>query len=321
VVFTLATAGQNIYLRPLNLAVLKIAPLLAQYLYTHKRLDLPGLGIFLLDPSAHIEPDNGKQNRSVNLDGVSFESKPSIKETPELIQFISSQTGKIKALAAADLESHLGLALQFLNIGKPFLFEGIGSLSKIRSGEFSFTSGQVIPFTVKEEAAKENISASYEESVHDYKSVLYPRKTKTKWKKPIAILLLISGLGLAIWGGYTVYKKTSSKNDSLIAEDNAKKEETVLIADSVGELKDSVAPVAQTAITPAGNFKFVLEKANAKRAFYRLNLLKNNLWNVQMETKDSVTYTLFMLLPATSADTTRIIDSLRILNGKPVHIE
>ena len=35
----------------------------------------------------------------------------------------NAQTGKIKALASADLESYLELAQQFLNIGKPYLLE------------------------------------------------------------------------------------------------------------------------------------------------------------------------------------------------------
>ena len=109
---------------------MKLAPLLAKYLYTHKRLDLPGIGTFLFDPSAIIESESSKYNKPRNMEGISFESNVLAKETAELIGFISTQAGKMKALAAADLDSHLELAQQFLNIGKPFLFEGIGSLVK-----------------------------------------------------------------------------------------------------------------------------------------------------------------------------------------------
>ena len=323
-VFTLATAGQNVYLSLLNLRALKIAPLLAQYLYSHKRLDLPGLGTFLLDPSSSVEPETGKQHKASNLEGVSFENKPLLKETAELVQYISSQTGKIKALAAADLESHLGLAQQFLNIGKPFLFEGIGSLVKIRSGEFSFSSGQAIYVSPAAQPAKDSSSsAASEESLHDYKSVFYPRKTKTEWKKPVAILLLIGGLGLAIWGGYTVYKRTVSKNsNSDIATEEPKKDETILVQDTTSN-QPSVANTMQTAAatTPAGNIKFVLEMASAKRAFARFAKLKNLQWPVQMETSDSLTYKLFLVIPGTASDTTRQVDSLRALNGKKVYVE
>lgn len=283
---------------------------------------MPGLGTFLMDSSATIELDS-KQNKPVNLEGISFESKSSIKDTPELIQFISSQTGKIKALAAADLESHLGLAQQFLNIGKPFLFDGIGSLVKIRSGEYDFTSGQAIyvPALNKESSVKDTSAyTTGEEDVHDYKSVLYPRKTKSQpWRKPVAIILLIGGLGLAIWGGYTVYKRSASKKDETAVADD-KKNETVLVEDPV--IKQESAPLtAHTASAPAGNYKFILETANAQRAFTRFSRLKTFQWDVQMETRDSLSYKLYMILPASPADTTRLIDSLSLLNGKPVYIE
>ncbi|MBC7875019.1 MAG: hypothetical protein H7Y01_13535 [Ferruginibacter sp.] len=299
---------------------MKIAPLLAKFLYIHKRMDLPGLGTFLLDPSVTIEPESSKHAKPVNLEGVSFESKPSLKESPELIQFISSQTGKIKALAAADLDSHLGLAQQFLNIGKPFLFEGIGSMVKIQSGEFAFTSGLVMPALMKDYSVKEISSTSHiEESSAEYNSI-FARKTKTKWKKPVAVILFLAGLALAIWGGYTVYKKTTAKKDNTPAVED-KKEETVLVKDTARYQEDSViAPVTMT-IVPAGNYKFVLETSNAQRAFSRYSKLKTFQWNVQMETKDSLSYKIFMVLPVIPSDTTRILDSLSSLTGKRVYIE
>ena len=92
------------------------------------------------------------------MEGVSFESNVLAKETAELIGFISSQAGKMKALAAADLDSHLELAQQFLNIGKPFLFEGIGSLVKLQSGKFEFITGDAVTEKIKEHSSR-NLSA------------------------------------------------------------------------------------------------------------------------------------------------------------------
>jgi hypothetical protein len=79
-------------------------------------------------------------------------------------------------------------------------------------------------------------------------------------------------------------------------------------------------PPAAPAI-PSGNYKFVLENAFAKRAFDRFTRLKTFQWNVQMETKDSLQYKIFMILPAVASDTTRIKDSLTNLNGRKVYIE
>src|SRR3990170_7646449 len=116
----------------------KIPSLLAQYFYTKRRLELPGLGSFVLDISS-ISALQHSKHRSAVLDGVSFESNVVLKESPDLIAFIAQKTGKMKALASADLDSHLQLAQQFLNMGKPFSFEGIGILSRVKPGEFEFT--------------------------------------------------------------------------------------------------------------------------------------------------------------------------------------
>lgn len=303
---------------------MKLAPLLAQYLYIHKRLDLPGLGTFFLDPSVTIEQENSRQAKPPVIDGITFENNTALKESPGLIQFISSQTGKIKALAAADLESHLGLAQQFINIGKPFLFDGIGNLSKIRSGEFIFSPGQVLAEKFIEQQAKEiNRGDASEEATVDYKSVFYTPKPKMKWAKPVTILLLLVGVGLAIWGGYTVYKRTSANEETMVSTTDSNKDngnETILLPDSVVVTpKDSV--VVTTQRLPAGTVKFILETANAGRAFPRFNKLKTFQWNVQLETKDSLSYKIFMLLPVAAADTARVLDSLSMLNGRRVFIE
>ncbi|HEV7782444.1 MAG TPA: hypothetical protein VGO58_14315, partial [Chitinophagaceae bacterium] len=97
--------------------------------------------------------------------------------------------------------------------------------------------------------------------------------------------------------------------------------ETVLVEDTTTHQNTIASTVQTTAVTPAGNFKFVLETANAQRAFSRLSKLKTFQWAVQMETKDSLAYKLFMILPGTTSDTTRLIDSLSMLNGKRVYIE
>lgn len=300
---------------------MKVAPLLAQYLYANKRLDLPGLGSFFLDPQIPIVADNGKQIKAANLEGVSFESNTAIKEVNDLVRFISSQTGTMKALAAADLDSYLGLALQFLNIGKPFLFEGIGTLTKIKSGEFAFTPGYAIPAFVKEQSTTETISASpSDESLSDYKSIFYNRKKNGTWKKPMTVLLLVAGLALAILGGYIVYKKNKDNKENT-PDIEIKPNETVLVTDTTQLQKNISIKTDNVIPAPAGSYKFILEISDAKRAFARLGKLKTFQWPVQMETKDSLSFKIFMLLPLNTSDTSRVLDSLFRLNGKRVYIE
>lgn len=314
----------------LNSKALKVTTLLAQYLYTKKHLHLTGIGTFTLDNDIVLDSDKSKHNKTFALEGVSFRHDRTVKEDPDLIAFISEHSGKIKALASADLYSHLELASQFLNIGKPFLFEGIGSLVKTQTGEFSFTPGQVsqdrIESAVHREYGKEAIS---EEPVGDYKSVLYNKHTKSAWKKPAAIILILLGFGLAIWGGYTVYKNRTEKSE---------KEETVVTSDKKGTSQDqnlnkesadtttkkgdttAKALSARAGLAPAGTKKFILEVSQKERALYRYKRLKTFQWQVEMETKDSSSFTLYMLLPVSAADTSRVLDSLSRLNGKRVYI-
>ena len=323
---------QNIYLVRLNSMTLKITILLAQYLYTKKQLDLPGIGTFTLDNDIVLDSEKTKHNKTFTLEGVSFRQDRTVKEDPDLIAFISEHSGKIKALASADLYSHLELASQFLNIGKPFLFEGIGSLVKTQSGEFSFTPGQVIPDRIESathrEYGKEAIS---EEPVGDYKSVFYNKHTKSAWKKPAAIGLILLGFGLAIWGGYTVYKKRAERSEKEETVVSADKNETNQYQNAINESPDTTtqkgdttanvtAVLTQPTIIPAGNRKFILEISPKERALYRYNRLKTFQWQVEMETRDSSSFTLYMLLPVAPADTSRVLDSLSRLNGKRVYI-
>jgi hypothetical protein len=299
---------------------LKLAPVLAQYLYANKRLDLPGIGSFLLDASVNIDSENSKQ--VIPGDSIRFENNQSIKESADLIAFISAQTGKMKALAAADLSSHLEQAKQFLNIGKPFLLEGIGNLVKIRPGEYSFSGAEVPADKLKDPVAKETAATSAtEESFSSFDSLIGKKTTKFDWKKPALVALTLAGTALAIWGGYTIYKRTASKTD--IAENSSiQSAATTLVTDSSAFVKkDTSNTNTQLTTIPTGNYKFVLETAQKTRAFSRYNTLKNYQWDVQMETKDSLQFKLYMLLPAIGSDTTRILDSLTALNGRRVYIE
>jgi hypothetical protein len=284
----------------------KLSSLLAQYLYTNHRLDLPGIGTFVLDPSTISSLDNSKQKSTV-LSGVSFEYKTSVKETVELIAFISSQSGKMKALASADLESFVQEAQQFLNIGKIFEIEGIGTLVKKQKGDFVFTPLSVPTEKLKEHKTKEQAPVTLEESSAQYESFLGSPKANIGWKKPVIALLIIAGAGLAIWGGYTISRKAATADVTEVVDTT-----------HVITPKESVATVPET-VKPK-DYKYILQVSKRNTALRRYKQLRENLWDVGMETKDSVDFKLFVLLPIRS-DTTHVVDSLTALTGKKVYIE
>ena len=250
---------------------------------------MPGIGSFTVDSSG-------------NPESVVFVSDAAVREEPELIQYISTHTGKMKALAAADLDSYLQLALQFLNIGKPFLVEGIGSLVKIKSGQFAFAPGVIMPDKMKEYSARELSSTSSMEESFGRDS----NKQQINWKKPLVLLLILAGVGLAIWGGYTVYKR-SRNNNQQTSETETPIQQTIIVDTPTNNSDSTKFRV------PAGNFKFIVEVAPRDRIYSRLSTLQSWGLNVRTEPIDSLNYKLYFILPATPADTARIRDSLSAL--------
>lgn len=289
---------------------MKLASLLAQYLYTNKRLDLPGIGSFLLDPSTTVEAESTKHRQAIP-DGISFQNNQAAQDATELIGYICSKTGKMKALAASDLDSHLQLAQQFLNIGKPFTFEGIGSLVKIKTG-FEFTPANIVVDKIKETPEKEVHGVAKKDTVEaKYQAYLSTPAAKNQWKKPVLVLLIFCGIGLAIWGGYTISTNNAEKEESALSN-------TETLPADTSQLKKPDSTIKAT--PPPTDYKYVLEVAQAKRAFKRYNQLVSNQWKIEMETKDSVQYKLFLRLPM-SRDTTHIVDSLTVLTGRKVYVE
>lgn len=301
-------------MRQQNPITVKLAPLLAEYLYTNKQLDLPGIGTFRIESQDLPDPEDRKQPQTVP---ILFQSDPSVKETPDLINFIASRSGKMKALASSDLESHLQIVQQFLNIGKPFMMEGIGSLSKLRSGQYEFTQGNITSDKIKDIATKE-VSSAAEESFNDYAKISSTPKMRSG--KLLALLLVIAGIAIAIWVGYRMYQKRISHNDDTTKVNKPQNEETVpVITDSLQVVKttdttkkaDTVAIQKPMAI--AGTYKFVVEEADKERALLRYNSLKSWGLQIQMGTHDSVNFKLFFILPSSVVDTAKTMDSLRIL--------
>lgn len=294
---------------------MKLSPILAQYLLNNKELKLTGIGRFVID-SSYIPDTESRQQRPVSVPDIHFEYDPTVREDTDLISFVAGETGKMKSLTAADLDSHLELARQFLNIGKPFLFEGIGTLTKNNSGKYEFTQGQP-PSEKKEIQGRDDLTSTTEESFSEYEEMFSPKRPGTPMRRKIAVtIVIIAGLALAILGGYFVYKKTSrSETDPVESQ-----QQSIITADTGTVKKDSV-PQTVAPVSMAGTYRFVIEQSLKVRAMDRFSKLKSYGLNIQMETTDSIHFKLFMVLKATPADTLRIRDSLSLLYVNPAYMK
>ena len=290
---------------------MKLSPLLYQFLQENREMTLAGIGKFrITEPVSGSSEDLPKNSKGQPVDKILFEQDVNAKEDEALANFISLHTGKMKSLAAADLDSHMELARQFLNIGKPFLMEGIGTLVKNKSGQLEFTQDLQQPEKIKESPTGESqTSFSTDESFTDYNEMFSSKKPPVLSGKKILIgFSIIAGIGLAIWGGYKVYNNSPDKK---ISEINTAPTVTILVDTLVR--KDTLVSVKLSPDTT--HFRYVIEESARDRALKRYNDLKSYGLNIMMETKDSVLFKIYFLLASTPTDTARICDSLTVLYG------
>jgi len=292
----------------------KIEQALVLYLLKHKQISLQGIGTFKIDGAI---PENNDHDKPVIIpaEAISFTYDPKTKEDNELIDFIVLNTKKIKPLASADLDSFLTLGRQFLNIGKPFTIQNLGTLEKLNSGDLVFKPGPVIQ---KIELPKPKIEdeggEKYDENLfHDYQKESPPNN-----RKVFLIILIIALLGLGSWAAWhygfkkdTVESVPATNNIVPVRDtvDTTQKQ----TSDSLAEAQRVTDSIRNAQKNPADSFTFkvVLKTTTNKEvALARLAKLKSYGRKVIMYTDDSITYKVAQPFMLPLSDTTKILDSL-----------
>lgn len=293
---------------------MKLPSLLTEFLYKNKRLSLPGIGIFTLDPSAVI-PDAYNKNMHTTAAGIEFKNASIHESDDDLIEYIRSHTGKIRPVAVADLASYLALGTEMLNIGKPFYLEGIGTLTKNKEGFLEFTQGE---YTI---VKHESLSADRPEKPGKRKSVLEEAQYEPQpnsIRRLLVFVAIIGGLAVIGGGGYLMYKKnvfTENKNESnaIVNDTTNNKKDTVQlasIADSLTARRTEKTP-ALSSSRDSVLYKFIiLETANKAHALKRYNQLLSYELKIKMFTRDSNYFKVYFTFPAAPKDTIHIKDSL-----------
>lgn len=286
---------------------MKFAVLLAKYFYTKKHLSLPGIGVLHLDAAVTV-PDFSDKNFREVLKYIQFTQKNIAKADDELIEFIRTQTGKIRPLAESDLESYLADGKLLLNIGKPFTIEGIGSLQKMKSGDLTFTAGEPtierLDFHTEDKSPDKSVKhiPVYDES--------QARHTVHNNQRRVLLVgtIIVIGLIVILWGGYSLYNKADNQPTQASSEVTT----PITNPDSTTvQQADSNITEQPAAVTPPGTYKFIFEKTDRRaRALRRFAFVHDLSPRIQMETSDSLNFTIFVRLSAMPADTGRLKDSL-----------
>jgi hypothetical protein len=311
---------------------LKIPLLLVEYLYKNRKMALPGLGIFTLDKSVVLPEENDRTLLSMP-NAVQFQNANIASADKELITFICENTGKIRPLAISDLDSYLNLGTEMLNIGKPFHLEGIGTITKNKSGKFDFTPGE---YTV----IKEN-TGSHE---HGKKKIYAKEKKQVNIPAPVApnnilkVLALVAALIIVGLGGWLMYKKNSAAvSDNVTDTVSVVQALRPAAADSLAhdstrhdtaKSKSTDTPLSAANGQHSGAnganavYKFIiLATTNREHALRRYNQLISFQLKAHLYQKDSTFFKVYFQFPAMNKDTTHIKDSLRREYAHEVLIE
>lgn len=293
---------------------MKLPLLLTQFLYKSKKLNLPGIGQFLLDPSTVI-PEEHTKDLQGHILNIEFKASNDLQVDAELIEYIRIHTGKIRPLATADLESYVTLGHELLNIGKPFLLEGIGTLIKTQDGRLEFTPGEFTPTGLEDSQGEKKEHSSKrrhvpEDSMHE------PKPEINAGRKLLVTAAIVAGLVIIGGGGYLFYKKnsTGSHEGKPVPEEVAMP--AVDTTKTASLTVDSLAIKEKIPAAPSSGesipYRFIILRThNKERALKRYNQLLSYELKINMETKDSSYFKVFFSFPALSKDTTHIKDSLR----------
>jgi len=306
----------------------KIEQLIVQHLYNNKSVTLQGIGTIRLNPSVAL-PTGNEKDFVMPENAFSFEYNLKAQEDPALIDFIVQQTRKIRPLATSDMESYSILAKQFLNIGKPLIIQGIGTILKNQDGNYEFTPGNFVtpriieaPKPLTERIAEPII----EEHTYETDDTIRSSSNKKGWM----FLLGLVTLGLIGGGIYYFTTKQESSTEQVVQQEPStlSTQESIVKTDSTKMDSSSTkidtishnTPTANAPVSADGStFKIAIkqydnEKA-VKRAYDKLTEYGHTVSIVKV---DSTTYRLVMSFNTPLSDTTRARDSLRVFfGGKP----
>ena len=294
---------------------LKLSSVFAQYLYQNKKLNLPGIGSFEIDPSVTV-PDSNDKNVLDFGQYIHFTNKNIAKPDDDFIDFIRIHTGKIRPLAESDLDSYLSDGKLLLNIGKPFFLEGIGTLQKARGGGYEFVPGTPIMERLEGDKGGEK-SVKKRPAFDSGYSQIEPENNNNR--KALLGVVLALGLAAVIWGGYSLYNRNTEPLMPAAIED--RQPEVALPADTgtAATRLDSATVIRDTPVTTTppvtntpGSYRYVLEvPATKTRALKRINQLALVSPRMMLQTNaDSTSFMIYVDLPGSPADTARIKDSL-----------
>lgn len=283
---------------------------LKSYLEKFSSFSLEGIGYFSL-PEKNSAPFDPQL--------LIFKYDKKAPTNRELTEFISEKTGKNISVIKGAVDAYISMNRELINIGNPYILQGIGMVKLSNSGQYTFT-----PFDQKNpiRKVKTNPGLVPEDSV--------PKNTNKIILLTVAILIVVGIAGVIGWGGYQFIEKNFFKNstDKNVAAATLEKinPEQSILPDSIKKI-DSVnlneAEVLVNDSTPQP-FMFIYETTLSKRrAESRTAQLKGYgnpaAFDSVTENKQTI-YRLFLEVQVAARDTVHYKDSIQRFLQKDIKI-
>lgn len=305
---------------------MKIANLLGQYLLQNKKMQLQGIGEFVLDNFYENPFENEKGRIRLPENSIRFLPNKKAAEDPGLIAFISQHTGKIKPLAASDLEDFLNIGKQLLNVSKQFHIEGLGSLILNDNGNYGFAQGSeaIAAMAPEEPHSKKHISKREEHNEDISFEGGYSKPVKTTanmLRRTLIAFAFVLGLTIIGWVVYYFFQQWQFNRNS---RDNTLENIQPVIPDTATVQTDTTRTTVDSAaasVSSRNSYKVIIETSQRQRALSRHAALQKMGYDVKLSTEDSLTFKLYTIINGPLSDTARSRDSLTRFFGRKARIE
>ncbi len=285
------------------------------YLVTNKTLSLKAIGTFTLNENFVI-PTEPITREYYPEDGILFESNKKAITSEELIAFIKLESRKPITLISSDLEDYILQIRDWLNIGKPYTIEGIGSLVKLHSGQYEFSYGKIknenISGIVTSSAKKEYEYGGIKKRINVDKSKLVKTLLLT-----FIFLLVMAGAWLGI-NYFIKNNKTSNISQNGVPKENT----TILSADTNTKPKTTLITAANKSDTLKYKMFFLaskyLEKADRIYAIWSKQTTINR---DSVIIDDTMRHRLFIYRRLLPKDTLKIKSEMAIYFNHSITLE
>ena len=207
------------------------------------------------------------------------------------------------------------LGKQFLNIGKPFIIPGLGTLDKTQAVELQFIPGQYItPKITAPKALKANEDEVSSGLFQDHERKLPPNYDR-RILGIIAAIIILLGLGWAIY--YFAFKtektpvsSSATENDSSLVKNDTSQSTKVFDTSHLAAKPDSI-------LVP-GFDVIIYRDLRKKVAINKLDILTKLGHAAFLTTDDSVRFAIKEHYKNPIVDSTRVLDSLKKYYGNKI---